>query len=81
MVYWKPSTSSTQHGSPFAPISAASTRRQEQAEEEDVMYKMTALEITVLIITFLAFIGQFVNLYFAIVDHMKIQQLVKGKSA
>lgn len=85
MVYWKPSTSSVQHGSPFARTSAAvaavSTRRRERAEEEDPRYKMTALEITVLIITFLTFIAQFVNLYFAIKDHMNMQELVKGKSA
>ncbi len=80
MVYWKSSTSTTKHASPFAPASAAivSGVKQEQQEEEQAVYRMTALEVTVLVITFLAFIGQFVNLYFAIVDHQKIQKLVKA---
>jgi hypothetical protein len=84
MVFWKASTSSTKHTSPYALASAAklSTRRQEEREEEeDVVYEMTALEIVVLVITFLAFIGQFVNLGYAIVDHQKIKKLTAVQSA
>lgn len=85
MVYWKSSTTKTKHGSPFAPASAAqpsgSTLRSTPPQEEsEVTYEMTALEITVLVITFLAFVGQFVNLYFAIVDHQKISKFVKSQS-
>ena len=71
MAYWK-------RDSPDALASAAIVNgvKQQKQEEEEAVSRMTALEITVLVITFLTCIGQFVNLYFAVVNHQKIQKLV-----
>lgn len=74
MVFWKSSTSEVTHTTPFKPTSMTSTTTTANAEESTV-YRLTALEIVVLVITFLAFVGQFINLGYALADHGNLQRL------
>jgi hypothetical protein len=72
MVYWKSSTKTQKHASPFAPVKKVQTA---EDGSTDVTYTMTTLEIVVLVITFVAFIGQFINIGYAIADHGRIKKI------
>jgi hypothetical protein len=74
MVYFKTSTSARKHATPFSP------ERNVQVSEDgssDITYEMTTLEIVVLVITFVAFVGQFINIAYAIADHGRIKKITK----
>ena len=43
--------------------------------EDESLYELTTLEIVMLVLTVLAFIGQFVNLSFGIVDHFTLKKV------
>lgn len=43
--------------------------------EDESLYELTTLEIVMLVLTVLAFIGQFMNLSFGIVDHYTLKKL------
>ncbi len=43
--------------------------------EDESLYELTTLEIVMLVLTVLAFIGQFMNLSFGIVDHFTLKKV------
>ena len=76
MTYWKASTASITRASPFQPVHAISTTASDDTQTGgNELSRLTTLEIVVLVITFLAFIGQFINLAYALVDHGSIKRL------
>jgi hypothetical protein len=74
MVYFKTSTSARKHATPFSPEKKVQTA---EDGSTDVTYEMTTLEIIVLVITFLAFVGQAVNIGYAIADHGRLRKITK----
>lgn len=69
MPYWKENTGAQ---TPFAPHASL---------DEKQVTRLTALEVVVLVITFLAFVGQFINLAYALVDHNSIRALTREVKA
>lgn len=48
------------------------------AEEDKTEKKLTTLEIVVLVVTFLGFVGTVINVCFAVIDHTNLK-LVKTR--
>jgi hypothetical protein len=65
MPYWKGGTGAS---TPFASEAAVS-------DADKQIFKLSALEVVVLVVTFLSFVGQFINLAYALVDHSNIKSL------
>lgn len=68
MPIWKGSTGAP---TPFA----ASGSLDEETKQEG--YKLTVLEVVVLVVTFLSFVGQFINLGYALADHGNMKALAR----
>jgi hypothetical protein len=69
MTYWKASTTTKTRGTPFQ-LQATDTN-----EAKGELVRLSTLEIVVLVITFLGFIGQFLNLAYAFIDHSNLKRL------
>ncbi len=69
MPYWKGGTGAS---TPFASEAAVTSG---DADMNKQMFKLSALEVVVLVVTFLSFVGQFINLAYALVDHSNMKAL------
>ncbi len=69
MPYWKGGTGAS---TPFASKAAIASNDPNLNTQE---YNLTALEVVVLVVTFLSFVGQFINLAYALVDHSNMKSL------
>lgn len=67
MPYWKGGTGAS---TPFASEAAIN-----DADMSKQVFKLSALEAVVLVVTFLSFVGQFINLAYALVDHSNMKAL------
>lgn len=66
MTFWKVSRKTT----------AAQTTNA-ASPEEDSLSELTTLEIVMIVLTVLAFIGQFLNLGIGLMDHFTLNKLAK----